>query len=244
MPGLWRQVSIAGKSADVFQPVDPSGPGAVVFLHGHGLITLAGNAAYSRLFDQHGLRVVCPHGQRSWWLDRVCAEFDPQITPERYVLNEVLPWVELNWNIRPPQVALFGVSMGGQGVLRIAYRDGRRIPVVAALSPLVDIQQWYGHGLPLDEMYGSAEEARQETATLQIHPLNWPRHQYLACDPADKQGIETLVRLTSKLSSSGIPYEGDTATSHGGHSWEYFNRMADKVVPWLAESLRYESLRE
>lgn len=243
MPGLWRQVTIRGKPADIFQPADPSGAGVVLFLHGHGLITLAGNATYSQLFDQHGLRAICPHGQRSWWLDRVCTEFDPTMTPERYVMDEVIPWIELNWNLKPPQVALFGVSMGGQGALRIAFRHALKIPVVAALSPLIDFQTWYGQGLPLDEMYSSAEEARQETATLQIHPLNWPRHQFLACDPADKEGMETLVRLTSKLYSSGIPFDGDIETSHGGHSWDYFNHMGAKVVPWLADALKHESLR-
>ena len=244
MPGTWRQISIAGKQADIFQPANSNGPGAVLFLHGHGLITLHGNSTYSRLFDQHGLKVICPHGQRSWWLNRVCTEFDPSITPERYILDEVLPWMELNWNLKPPQIALFGVSMGGQGALRIAYRQAKTFPVVAALSPIVDFQMMYGQGLPLDAMYESVEAARQETATLQIHPLNWPRHQFLACDPADKTGLETLVRLTSKLSSTGIPVDRDIETTHGGHSWEYFNHLAPQVVTWLTDRLRVESLRE
>lgn len=243
MPGLWRQITIAGKTADIFQPVSPSDVGAVMFLHGHGLITLEGNTTYSRLFDQHGLRVICPHGQRSWWLDRMCEEFDPQITSEKHVLNEVVPWIDLNWHVQPPQIALFGVSMGGQGAVRIAYRHALKFPIVAALSPLIDFQNFMGHGLPLDQMYESPEEARQETATLQIHPLNWPRHQYLACDPADAPGMETLDRLRTKLSSSGIPCDGDLQTSHGGHTWDYFNHMADKVVPWIAEALKHESLR-
>lgn len=243
MPGLWRQVTIRGKTTDIYQPVDASAAGAVVFLHGHGQITLAGNDVYSRLFDQYGLRVICPHGQRSWWLDRVCEEFDPTLTPEQFILDEVFPWIELNYQIKPPQIALFGVSMGGQGAVRIAYRRAMKIPIVAALSPLIDYHTLVGQGLPLDQMYASAEEARQETATLQIHPLNWPRHQFLACDPADKQGMESLVRLTSKLYSSGIPFDGDTETSHGGHSWDYFNHMAAQVVPWLAAALKNESLR-
>jgi len=244
MSGTWQQIEISGKKADLFEPGTPSDTGAVIFLHGHGEITLSGNTTYSRLFAQHGLRVICPYGKRSWWLDRVCAEFDPAISPEQYILEHVVPWMSANWQIPPRQAALFGVSMGGQGALRIAYRHARKFPVVAALSPIVDFHLLHGRGLALDEIYVDSETARQETATLQINPLNWPKSQWFGCDPNDSAAFEGLVRLTSKLSSSGIPFEGDLETSKGGHSWTYFNHQAPKVTAWLADRLTYESLRE
>ena len=67
-------------------------------------------------------------------------------------------------------MGLTGISMGGQGVLQLAYRHPRTFPVVAALAPAIDFHQWYGRGLPLDEMFDSREAARQATALLQIHP--------------------------------------------------------------------------
>ncbi|MDB5389605.1 MAG: putative hydrolase of the alpha/beta superfamily protein [Planctomycetaceae bacterium] len=243
LSGTWQQIEIAGKKADIFEPATPSDTGAVIFLHGHGEITLSGNAIYSRNLAQQGLRVICPHGKRSWWLDRVCQEFDPLVTPERYILDDVLPWMESTWNVQKRQAALFGVSMGGQGSLRIAYRHALRFPVVAALSPVIDLNSYYGHGLPLDQIYPDAETARQESATLQINPLNWPKNQWLSCDPQDSQAFEGVVRLASKLSSSGIPFDGDRETSRGGHSWDYFNYQAPKVTAWLADRLKYESLR-
>jgi S-formylglutathione hydrolase FrmB len=242
--GSWNRIEIGGKPADVFTPNQPVQTGAVIFLHGHGLKTLAGNVAYSQAFGKQGLRVICPFGGRSWWLDRICKEFDSELTPEKYVVDTILPWIATNWQIPVRQTALFGVSMGGQGAVRIAYRHARVLPVVAALSPIVDFHRLIGHGLPLDDMYPDAETARQETATLQINPLNWPKHQWLSCDPQDKEAREGTVRLTSKLSSSGIPFDGDLETSHGGHSWKYFDHMAPKVTSWLAESLLHESLRE
>ena len=30
----------------------------------------------------------------------------------------------------------------------------------------------------------------QTTVTLQLHPLNWPRHQWFACDPTDADWFE------------------------------------------------------
>jgi pimeloyl-ACP methyl ester carboxylesterase len=242
--GRWSQVEIGGKLADVFEPAQPHPQGRVVLhLHGHGLTTLKDNPVFSREFDRHGLRAICPHGQRSWWGYRICREFDPAISPEDYLLKQVLPFLAERWDARPPAIALTGNSMGGQGALRLAYRHPREFPIVAAIAPAIDFQNWHGRGLPLDEMYRTAESARQDTATLELHPLNWPRHQLIVCDPLDAEWFEGVERLTSKLSSTGIPYEADLTTSHGGHSWEYVNFMAPRVVEFVARSLDAEASR-
>jgi hypothetical protein len=54
-------------------------------------------------------------------------------------------------------------------------------------------------------MFASPEDARQETAILKIHPLNWPKHQFVVCDPRDEYWFESAERLSLKLHSSGIP---------------------------------------
>ncbi len=242
--GTWNSIELGGKLIDVYEPQQPADHGRVVlFLHGHGLRTLKDNTAYAAEFDRHGLRCVCPHGQRSWWLDVVCSEFDPAITPLAYLREQVVPFITERWGTKPPGIGLFGISMGGQGALQLAYRRAREFPVVAALSPAVDFQNWHGQGFPLDEMFSSREAARQATAILQIHPLNWPRHQFLACDPLDAEWFESADRLMMKLSSMGIPFEADLTTSAGGHCWEYFDVMAARVIEFLATKLEEENLR-
>jgi pimeloyl-ACP methyl ester carboxylesterase len=239
--GRWTEVEIAGKPADVYEPAHaPAEPRAILFLHGHGGERLTENRAFTAEFERHGLRVVCPQGKRSWWLDVLCDEFDSRITPLAYLRDEVIPFVKDRFHVVPPAIGLLGVSMGGQGVLQFAYREARRFPVVAAISPAIDFHRCYGQGLPLDRMFASAEDARQETAILKIHPLNWPRHQLLVCDPADEYWFEGAERLCLKLSSSGILFESDFQTSAGGHTWEYFNRMAAPVISVLAERLDRE----
>lgn len=243
-PGSWQQIEIQGKLADVYEPRHwPEPRGVVIFLHGHGLTTLRENPAYTQQFEQQGLAVVCPHGQRSWWGERICAEFDAELSPARYLLDQVVPFIGETWNVQPPLIAIAGISMGGQGALRLAYHHPREFPVVAAISPAIDFHNWYGQGLPIDDMYDSREQARQDTATLHIHPLNWPRHQWIVCDPTDAEWIESSERLLSKLSSTGIPVESDLQTSHGGHSWEYFDFMAERVVRFVRESLEQEARR-
>ncbi len=240
----WRQTEITGKAADLYEPAQLSASrSGVLFLHGHGLTTLKDNPAFTQELERHGLWAVCPHGARSWWGDRVCAEFDPVLTPVRFLLDEVVPFVAETFGAQPPAIALLGVSMGGQGALRLAYRAPRQFPVVAALAPAIDFQNWHGRGLPLDDMYSSREAARQDTAILQIHPLNWPRHQFLACDPTDVEWYESAERLANKLSSTGIPFECDLETCRGGHSWTYFNAMAPRVVQFLTERLEQECRR-
>lgn len=238
----WRQVEISGKTADVFEP-SGSASGVVIFLHGHGLITLKDNSVYTELLEQHRLCCICPHGKRSWWGDVICTEFDPEISPAQFLRENVRTWMAANWGEAAAAVALLGVSMGGQGAVRLAYRHPAEFPVVVALAPAIDYHSWYGRGLPLDELYPDAEAARQDTATLQLHPMNWPRHQFILCDPIDREWIDGAERLASKLSSTGIPFESDFKTSHGGHSWSYFNHVAPRVMDYIAESLAKERQR-
>ena len=245
IPGRWDCVTIAGKRADVYSPAgDDLHPGAILFLHGHRLETLAGNEVFTREFARHRIPVVCPHGARSWWLDRICTDFDNALTPMSYLREQVVPWISEQWRIAPPLIGLMGISMGGQGAFQLAYRHAREFPVVAAISPAVDFQKLMGQGLPLDEMFVDAEAARQQTVTLNLHPLNWPRHQLFVCDPTDAGWYEGTECLASKLASSGILFECDLETSAGGHSWDYFNFMAERTVGFVAEQLLKESRRE
>ena len=250
-PGAgWSQVEIRGKPADIFVPQRPAEHiAAVLFLHGHGaaerleISTLRDNAPYTAELEARGLHVICPHGARAWWLDRPCGDFDPRVTPQAHLREAVLPWLAETWAVRPPAIALMGVSMGGQGALQLAYRFPREFPSVAALAPAIDFQNCWGRGLPLDEMFSNREAARQATAILHLNPLNWPRHQLVVCDPADAEWFESADRLVGKLSSIGIPFEADLETTHGGHSWEYFNHMAPRVMEFLAASLEQERRR-
>ena len=95
--------------------------------------------------------------------------------------------------------------------------------------------------LPL--MYASAEAARQDTATLHVHPLNWPRHLWFCCDPTDYRWHESAERLRMKLAALGIPYDCDLETEGGGHGFEYYDRMAEPALEFIVERLERERLR-
>ncbi|SFJ55065.1 alpha/beta hydrolase-fold protein [Planctomicrobium piriforme] len=236
---MWTSLQIAGRPADVFVPKDrTAAPGAVIFLHGHAAESLGTHEAFTRAFETWQLPVVCPMIPGCWWLDRVMPQFDAVQTPLDYVTTSIVDWVRTEWGIEPPHVALLGVSTGGQGVLQIAYRQAMRYPVVAAISPAIDFDRIYGRGFGVEDLFPDAETARQETAVLRIHPLNWPKAQFFCSDPLDANWHEGAQRLSSKLSSSGILHTSDLTTSHGGHGWPYFEAMAETAVAFVAKGLK------
>ena len=179
MNGVWSTVNLAGKPADVYDPPGEGRPRfGVLHLHGVGLKTLRDRPAFTRLFDELQLACVCPHGQRCWWADRACAEFDPVLSPEKHLLQGVLPFFRERWGLAPPAVGLLGVGMGGQGALRLAFKHPDLFPVVAGIAPSIEHHELYGHDTPLDAMYDSKEQCRQDTAPMHVHPSRFPPHLF------------------------------------------------------------------
>lgn len=240
----WSQMEIAGHACDLFQPGVPSEHGYfVIYLHGVHQTRLVDNAAYTDLFDRHGLRVIAPTTGRSWWADRICSDFDPLITPESYVVHHVVPDLGQHFGTIPPRLALLGTSMGGQGALRLAFKHPNIFPIVAALAPAIDYQLRYDDYDTMQQMYPDAEAVRQDTATLHVHPLNWPRNIFFACDPNDWPWIESSQRLQMKLSALGIPHQADLETAGGGHGFAYYNHMAETAIGFIVERLDAERRR-
>lgn len=245
LPG-WSRETVEGHECELFAPPVPGPHGfTVLYLHGMHQVMLSGNQVYTREFARHGLRVIAPLTARSWWADRISPDFDPVVTAEKYVMKSVLPWLDKAWNARPPQIALLGTSMGGQGALRFAFKFPQIFPTVVALAPAIDHQSRYFDEDEeiLPQMYDSPESVRQDTATLHLHPLNYPRNCWFACDPEDYPWHESADRLRSKMYASGIPHDCDLETTGGGHTWEYYNHMAPIALDYIAERLERERLR-
>ncbi len=243
---MWSSIQLAGHVCDTFEPTRPSEHHyVVVYLHGVHQTGLTSNAVYTALFERHGLRVIAPRTGRSWWTDRICPEFDETITAERFVRSNVMHWIAEHWHAQPPRVALLGTSMGGQGALRMAFKYPNVFPIAAALAPAIDYQIRFDEfdEETLPAMYDDAEAVRQDTATLHVHPLNWPRNLWFACDPSDARWHESAERLRGKLAALGIPHDVDLETRAGGHSWDYYNHMAERAVGFIVARLERERLR-
>jgi esterase/lipase superfamily enzyme len=243
MNAAWSRLDIGGKPADVYDLPDAMKPRfGILYLHGAGLETLVDRPAFTRLFDELKLVCICPHGQRSWWADRICAEFDLQTTAERHLLQSVVPFFAQRWSLAPRGIGLLGISMGGQGALRIAFKYPDTFPVVAAITPAIEYHELYGQGTPLDDMYDSKEQCRQDTAPMHLHPSHYPPHIFYAIDP-DDAWLRGSDRLHEKMSALGVPHEIDLTTRAGGHSWDYFNHLAERAMHFVHQGLEQESRR-
>jgi enterochelin esterase-like enzyme len=241
----WTVEKVGGHPCHLFEPPERNKHGfVVIYLHGVHLQQLTDKQPFVDEFIAHGLPVVAPVTRRSWWTDKICEEFDREVSAERHVIDRVLPFIAEQFGAAPPKIGLLGTSMGGQGALRFAYKHPNMFPVVAAISPAIDFQLRYYEGdETIPQMYPDPESARQDTALLHIHALNWPRHQFFCCDPADARWFDSADRLRMKLYSLGIPHECDLETTAGGHGFNYYNRMAPKAIRFLVERLEKERLR-
>lgn len=239
---MWQSVEVSGKRCDWYEPAGADGS-CVLFLHGWDEgETLAGQPEATAALEQHGLRAVCPWGDKSWWLDRRCDAFDERMSPEAFLLEAVMPAVEARWQVKPPKIALLGIGMGGQGVLRLCFRKARQFPVTAAVLPAIDFHLLYGHGTTLDAMFENREAARQETAILHVHPLSRPRHLFFAADPADELWFDGARRLHEKLAAVGVPHECDLETSGQGDVTSYLTGILPRAIAFLAESWSEDEL--
>jgi S-formylglutathione hydrolase len=241
--GSWHRKQIGTRSAEVFELPDRISPRAgVLFLHDLDLVTLEGSAVYSALFEKHGLVCVCPQAGTSWWVDRVCPQFDPQLTPERFLLDQAVSYFQREWSLAPRSLGLLGFGMGGQGALRLALRHPSIFQAVAGVGPILDFHEMYHQGTALDEMYDSKEQCRQDTALLHVDPSRFPAHILFCAHRGDGRSWRGSDRLHEKLGALGIEHEFDVGTD-GSPGWPYFERQAERAVGFLSESLRQESRR-
>jgi S-formylglutathione hydrolase FrmB len=237
----WLEASIAGKTVHYYLPRNPSF--LILDLHPVGEELASNNPVFTAELEKLGLACVSPMGKRSWWSDRICAEFDPKLSAEAFVLQELLPWIEAELRFTPPRIGLTGISMGGQGALRLGFKYPKLFPIVAGIASALEYHQWYGLGTPIDEMYPSSEHCRQDGAILQINPHQYPTAIWFACDPNDETWYRGNDRLHEKLRAIGIPHTADLDTEAGGHSWPYFNLMIPQMLEFIKAALSKENRR-
>lgn len=245
-------IDVAGHDCELHTPSSPAPGKAVIYLHGVRERRLQDLAGLRDAIERASLPAIAPRAGRSWWLDRIMPSFDSTVTPERFVIDAIRSEVRHRFGVDSPGIALIGTSMGGQGALRIAYRHPTIFPIAAAIAPAIDFHLAMRDAGERDdgdfydtlwEAYGDVERARQDTAILHVHPLNWPRHQCFASDPADAHWHDGAARLHGKLSALGIPHTALLEPHGAGHHTDYYDAVAPAIIRFVLASLDAESRR-
>lgn len=207
----WARVAVGGVEVHTFDPPGAR-PACVLYLHSLAEESPAADPAFGAALREHRLRCAAPRGGRCWWTARPCAEFPSPLSPEAFLLNELVPWLEARYALPPRAVALAGTEMGGHGAVRLALRHPGRFPVAASAEGAMDMHEWYGRGTPLDAMYESRERCRLDTAALHVHERDWPRHLWFACG-ASGFAWRGNDRLHEKLAALGVPHTADPSAA-------------------------------
>ena len=125
---------------ELLQPADlPAGAPVFVWLHGgDGPSEFATRTrpAFEQCWAEGSLpplSVVMPHSTRSFWLDGIGAD----AAWETMLAEELLPHTRLTHGAGEVAV-VGGISMGGMGSLRLAFRHPDRFVAVAALEPAIE----------------------------------------------------------------------------------------------------------
>lgn len=177
--------------------------------------------------------VVTPNGGRSFYVN----SRDGRNRYEDFFLREFLPAIDRAYRTRPERAgrAISGLSMGGYGALRFAFKYPDRFVAVSAhaaalmeelprgaaaaggLSPALAILTG-PFGSPLDPDYYRAQSpfalARQGEGLQRLKI-------YFDCGDEDGYGFDAGARALHRLlESRGIAHEFRIVP--GGHDWRYF----------------------
>jgi S-formylglutathione hydrolase len=237
MMNAWSRIEIAGKRAELFEPEGPS-RFALLWLHSQDGSSPVANAAFTSLLRKLRLPCIVPHAPHSWWVDRICPEFDPALSAEKHLLRNVAPWITEHFRLPSRAIGIAGIEMGGQGAIRLGLKHPAIFRSVASLGGAIDFHELHGRGTPLDAMYDSRERCRQDTATLHMHPSEWPPHLWFACDPED-YWFRGNDRLNEKLRAYGVPHTADLESTGP----DYFDKMLEPMLQFVVSGLEKESRR-
>lgn len=223
---------------------------ALYFLHGLGgdqtfLVTSGGWNIVEDAQEQKRLTefvLITPRADSSFYINSK----DGRSRYEDFFIGEFIPRMEKHFRLLGTRAgrAIGGVSMGGYGALRFAFKyPGMFAAVVAHMPALLEElpQGSAGAGLtpylepafgrPLDEAYWKANTPFVYARTANLHGLKI----YFDCGDHDDFGFDAGARELDKLlAARHVPH-----TSHiypGSHSWQFVARHLEGSLKAVSDA--------
>jgi S-formylglutathione hydrolase FrmB len=220
----------------------------VYFLHGLGsdqsfLASSGASSAIEEAWEQKRLGefvIITPQGENSFYID----SRDGHVLYEDFFIREFVPQMEKRFRLAGMRAgrAIEGVSMGGYGALRFAFKYPRMFVSVAAHMPALledlprgsastGLSAFFGNafGSPVNERFWKQNTPFVFARASDLRGLKI----YFDCGDHDTYGFDAGARQMDRLlTARHIPHEMHIYP--GGHGWQF-------VAQHLDESLLFQS---
>lgn len=187
--------------------------------------------------EQRGVALVIPEVQRSFY-----ADMHKGIAYYRYISQELPDQCCRMFHLskKKEDNYLMGISMGGYGTLKLAFRQPERYEAVAAFSSAVDVEKrllspeaFIGQGereaitgdhiADENNLFFLAEKAPDKEALPRI---------FMTCGKSDYM-YEDNRRFCRHLDAQGVPYTYEEW--EGGHDWRFWEASVQKAMPFFLD---------
>lgn len=213
--------------------------------HHTNWIERTGIALYATQYD---LFIVMVEGENGWYTDSATVPTDKF---ESYILQELMPDVEKRFRVSREREgrAIAGLSMGGYGSLKLAFKFPNRFAMAASMSGALGAASWSDSDLKdfdfirqsLLKTFGSAgSTTRAENDLLKLTREVSPDAIkslpviYLDCGTEDKL-FPTNRSYADLLLMRKIPHEFRQLP--GSHNWKYWDRQIQAILDLAVRNL-------
>ena len=183
----------------------------------------------------HGMIIVCPDGQDSWYFD---SPIDPKMQFETYVSKELVDYMDVHYRTFAcaDKRAITGLSMGGHGALWLAWRHPDVFKHCGSMSGGVDITK-FPDRWNIDKRLGKYATAKGVWATHSVASLvpALKAEQNIIIDCGDRDFFfDVNMALHQALEGKGIVH--DFTIRAGQHSWQYWVESLDKHLNFFDQA--------
>jgi len=218
----------------------------------HGLGGSAGDwvSERARLAEhaaEHRLVIVVPEGRDAWYTDSATVAAEKF---ETYFVAELLPDVERRFrtHARREGRAVAGLSMGGYGALKFAFKHPDKFALAASMSGALAAASWVpSESLPefvrpsLSRAFGGADSPARAANDLfrlarEVAPERVGALPYLYLDCGTEDFLIGNNRdFSALLLERKIPHEYRQLP--GGHTWPYWDQQVREILKLASRRL-------
>lgn len=172
--------------------------------------------------DQYGIVIVCPDGAYDGWY--INSPVDPEMQYKSYVGSEVPHFVDSAYRTLADRKfrAISGLSMGGQGALRIAFAFPKTFGAAGSMSGVQDLVPYKG-GYHLTQILGDTSHndlfKKYSVVNIALN-IGEPYPALIIGCGVDDPFIQTNRDLHRVLLERKIPH--DYTERNGTHNWAYW----------------------